>query len=242
MENDEFDFLAPAYVRGFLRSYAAFLGLDPAPLLSEFDDRHEVERVPTQQLLELDDARHRRGSGAKAKSPFSSMGASSASMSKPSSINHWAVAAVVALLAIIALSLIGILNPGNPASPTSGRNNGGGSNVANAPSPSATASPTPSSSATKPSNKILAQAGLKVTLDATNGACWILVVSDGQTAGQVTLQTGQSRTFAADHKMYIKLGNAGAVQLTVNGRKLGPLGSVGQVVGLTLPDDIKSYL
>ena len=32
MESDEFDFLAPAYVRGFLKSYAYFLRVKPEPL------------------------------------------------------------------------------------------------------------------------------------------------------------------------------------------------------------------
>ena len=32
MESDEFDFLAPAYVRSFLKTYARFLRLDPGPL------------------------------------------------------------------------------------------------------------------------------------------------------------------------------------------------------------------
>src|SRR3989337_168849 len=40
MESDEFDFLAPAYVRGFLKTYARFLRVDPDPLLEQFDRRY----------------------------------------------------------------------------------------------------------------------------------------------------------------------------------------------------------
>jgi cytoskeletal protein RodZ len=227
MESDDFDFLAPAYVRGFLRSYATFLGLDPYPLLAEFDRSHGVSRVETQQLMQLET----RGRGG-------------GSVRVPGRMNNWMVAAVVALLAIIALSAVGIAT-GNK--PTSGSQNGkgGNPNVAVNPggSPSGTASPstTPSASTT-PAKRIVAEAGYKVTVDAVNGDCWILIVADGRTAMQDTLITGESRTFTADHKMYIKLGNAGAVTMTVNGKRIGPVGGLGQVVDLTLPDDLKSFL
>ncbi len=50
MESDEFDFLAPAYVRGFLRTYARFLRVDPTPLLAEFAHtfgREHLEQIRT---------------------------------------------------------------------------------------------------------------------------------------------------------------------------------------------------
>lgn len=41
MENDNFSQMpAPTYARGFIRIYAGFLGLDPAPLLKEYTERH----------------------------------------------------------------------------------------------------------------------------------------------------------------------------------------------------------
>jgi cytoskeleton protein RodZ len=43
MENDEFDALpAPAYIRGFLRSYAEFLGLDGDLMLDEYESREPL--------------------------------------------------------------------------------------------------------------------------------------------------------------------------------------------------------
>src|SRR5687767_14256651 len=39
MESDEFDFLSPTDVRGFLKTYSRFLQVDPDPLLQEFDRR-----------------------------------------------------------------------------------------------------------------------------------------------------------------------------------------------------------
>jgi len=41
MENDDFSKVpAPTYAKGFIRIYATFLGLDPAPLVQEYVDVH----------------------------------------------------------------------------------------------------------------------------------------------------------------------------------------------------------
>src|SRR5688572_31869101 len=50
MESDEFDFMAAAYVRGFLRTYARYLRVEPDPLIKEFDRRFGY-RVDTAQIM-----------------------------------------------------------------------------------------------------------------------------------------------------------------------------------------------
>ncbi len=52
MENDDFSKMpAPTYAKGFIRIYSQFLGLDPAPLVQEYVDRHlnagEEEKRPS---------------------------------------------------------------------------------------------------------------------------------------------------------------------------------------------------
>jgi cytoskeleton protein RodZ len=52
LENEEFDMLpGPTYVRSFLRTYAAFLGLDAQLLVEEYRVRHESAEVPEVQPL-----------------------------------------------------------------------------------------------------------------------------------------------------------------------------------------------
>lgn len=48
MERDDFSVMAaPAYAKGFIRIYAEYLGLDPKPLLQEYQDLHAPkERTP----------------------------------------------------------------------------------------------------------------------------------------------------------------------------------------------------
>jgi transcriptional regulator with XRE-family HTH domain len=52
------EFPAPAYARFFLREYAEYLGLDPAVVVNEFDERHPVREEPA--FEPLPDPRPRR--------------------------------------------------------------------------------------------------------------------------------------------------------------------------------------
>ncbi len=90
MESDEFDFLAPAYVRGFLKTYARFLRVDPGPLLEEFDHRYGG-RIDTSQIVALE--RHgRRNSPPRRKLAGS-----------------WTVAAAVAAAFLMILGVVGLV-------------------------------------------------------------------------------------------------------------------------------------
>jgi cytoskeletal protein RodZ len=58
---------------------------------------------------------------------------------------------------------------------------------------------------------------------------WMEVWVDGTSQMQATLQAGASRSFTANRSVRIRVGNAGAVQVTVNGEPKGPLGEKNQV-------------
>src|ERR671911_554713 len=77
MESDEFDFLAPAYVRSFLKNYARYLRIQTEPMLEEFDRQHGRTKLDTAQILALE---------KRAKS------------SRPRRVlNSWATAAIIAI-------------------------------------------------------------------------------------------------------------------------------------------------
>ena len=53
LERDDYSRLAvPTYAKGFLRIYAEYLGLDPAPLLREYTARKRQKRDPAHRLQE----------------------------------------------------------------------------------------------------------------------------------------------------------------------------------------------
>jgi hypothetical protein len=56
---------------------------------------------------------------------------------------------------------------------------------------------------------------------------------DGALAEESVLREGDTRSWQAASSITLRTGNAGGLQLTLNGESLGPLGGVGEVVERT---------
>jgi hypothetical protein len=59
---------------------------------------------------------------------------------------------------------------------------------------------------------------------------WLLVQADDQRVFAGILEPGATNTWTARERIVVRCGNAGAVQVTLNGQLLGRLGEIGQVV------------
>jgi cytoskeletal protein RodZ len=221
MESDEFDFLAPTYVRGFLKSYCRYLRADPAPLLEEFDRRFGLGRFDSQQIMALE--RH----GQRARPPR-----------KP--LNSWAVAAMLAMSVIVLLAVVGIVSGGN------GDGDPDRDGVAAPVEPSASPESTPDEQpevAETPEDQVAAEEGITVVLTAADGDCWIYATEDGQEAtpsGGQTIAQGETFELSADDKVFLRLGAPWAVELVVNGQNLGSPGGQ-DPIDLRFPDDLGSF-
>lgn len=219
MESDEFDFLAPAYVRGFLKSYARYLHVDPEPLLKEFDRVHGGPRVDAAQIVALQ--RRERNLPKQRRR-----------------MNSWVMAAAAAVIVLVLLAVVGIVNAPNPIQPQT--------RVAlNTPSPSpsslaASSSPAPSASPSA-SSTVAFDNGIHLKISATRARCWVKVLgADSQTVLYTgTLEIGQTQSVSDPKAMTVLLGNAPGVDLIVNGQNLGSPNN-GVVETIHLPQDIKS--
>mgnify|MGYP003345622090 FL=1 len=75
--------------------------------------------------------------------------------------------------------------------------------------------------------------GVEVALKGVNGLSWVAVSdSTGTNLFSGRIRQGESRTFSDNQLLYVVIGNAGAINLTVNGENLGVPGEVGEVVRL----------
>ena len=219
MESDEFDFLAPAYVRGFLKSYALYLRADPDPLLREFERRYAVTRVdPTEQLV------RDRKKMPKERNPRS----------------RWIVAASSAAAMLVIVTLVGI-SQGGGNDPVGGvEDDPSPTAVASAtPTPTPTPTPVPSESASPDPDDVAVNDGLQVKLVAARAECWVEVTADGEIVFSDTLALGEEQKFTAESDMSIIFGFAPGVDLYVNGQNFGAPGGPDQFV-LNLPEDIDS--
>ena len=219
MESDEFDFLAPAYVRGFLKTYAKYLRVDPDPLIHEFERRYAVRRVDTAQLL---------AEGNRRNAPPG-----------PRKINSWTVAGAVALLGIVALGLIGVTQGRDDSRRQVAERGDEANEEPQAAAPEKPATPDQSPSPAETEDELAHADGVEVTIDATRSDCWADVTADGTKLWSDTIPAGSSQTFTAEKGMTIILGFPQGIDLIVNGRSFGAPGGPDPVT-IKLPDDIDS--
>ncbi len=73
-----------------------------------------------------------------------------------------------------------------------------------------------------------AEAAVRVEVTA-HEPTWISVRSDGQYQFSGTLEANQSRMVAGNRNVWLRVGNAGGVEIQLNGKPIGPLGANGLV-------------
>ena len=224
MESDEFDFLAPAYVRGFLKTYARFLRIAGEPLLEEFDRKWGSARFETQQIVALE--RHGRKHTPK----------------EPKLSRSWTAAAVFAAGILVVLAVIGLVTaPDDDPGPENTRL--AESDETPTPTPTAsTTAPTPGTTTPSPEGDAIAFAdGIELEVIATEADCWVQASADGGEPVAQTLVQGDSVTFTAEEELYVRLGFPAGVELVVNGRNIGSPEGV-DPINLTFPNDIDLFL
>ena len=102
--------------------------------------------------------------------------------------------------------------------------------LARAPAATATTAPPPAST-TPPSTTRPPAKGVKLVLRYL-APSWTVVEADGKVVFRGTPTASQQRSFSADRLIKLTLGNAGGVQLTVNGRKVA-VGNSGNILHRT---------
>ena len=71
--------------------------------------------------------------------------------------------------------------------------------------------------------------GLTVSIEVVESPSWMRVVADRQTVFEGMLQPGADREWQANESLAIVAGNAGGVVVSLNGEQLGLMGQAGQV-------------
>lgn len=138
---------------------------------------------------------------------------------RPPRPGRWAVAALVVLVAILTIATL--VSRSDRVAPLAigGRN----------PTPAA---PDPQPEHAEPSTPEPPVRGIHVVIRMTM-PCWVRAISDGEIDLAETIPSGETIRLHATRTMELRLGNAGGVTLTVNGRPV-PTGEDGSVQDLTL--------
>jgi len=206
---------APVYVRGFIRTYARFLGLEPESAVERFNQTVPQERPHPTPATAVE--RDRAGTGG-----------------GPS---IWAIAGT--LFALVLVGFVGYewwsyAHGGSITGPVGVATSAGAPSVqppaaaAGSGGPAAGASAAPSPPASK---RPVLHHSLAVRLTQRS---WLRVVVDGSTKIEGIYPAGTTRTFAG-RVAEVRAGNAGGVSVSVNGRPPSPMGKVGDVIEQRLP-------
>jgi cytoskeleton protein RodZ len=234
IENEDFSSLPGGiFNRGFVRSYARFLGLDEDPILEEY-------QLAAKTRTEVD------------LSQFSPPRTTHSYQERRSRRTLWAVLIAIALLAIgislwhythrtvevpsmatnarpakssSANTSQGVTSTKPPANPTS-------PNVqqVKAASPGGVLAATSTESTAPPKLPPVTDTNGKLVLQiATTERSWVAIDADGKSVMQGVMGPNMVKTFEADANFDVLTGNAQGVILTLNGQAMKPLGREGEV-------------
>lgn len=196
------------YARGHLRNIAKTFGIDFETFLAQYDEEHaHAKRAIHEQLVENN---------------------ATISLPEKSKITQKQLItfSAIGIVAVLGISVTINSLKQSAESPKV---------VASASaSPSVSPSETVSPSNTPTTNTYSSGTGVAVQLEATSGSSW-LFVSD---AAGVTLYSGRASQgqvfqFSSTDSVNLRIGNAGAVKLTVNGHEVPALGGNGEVVNVS---------
>ena len=195
------------YARGHVRNIATKLGVDPLIFVAAFEDEQMHTDRSMQDLL-----------------------VENRVMREPQESRKisWKVLATISVssLFVVGLAQIIISNTSTLEIPEP---------IATT---SASASPSPSASATEatPSEEatVSTGTGVELVVSATRAKSWLFVSdASGRTLFSGQIARGTTKTFSTDLSLNVKIGNAGGVDLTVNGKPVDPIGADGEVVSVS---------
>jgi cytoskeleton protein RodZ len=205
------------YARGHIRMLAHEAGIDPAPLIAQFDAAHggrpEPTPVPSTPMFEAERIRPERR--------------------RP----NWTAAMVAAIVVVAGFVGFTVLRGGDDSGGSVKKST---TNQAEGSEPSHPGSPSPSRGGDHkpaPSDSAIAAAPrdkVTVKISAVDDKSWISAKArNGKLLYDGILAKGDSKTFQDDKQVDLILGNAGAIELYVNGKKVDNEFAPGQVERLS---------
>ncbi len=70
---------------------------------------------------------------------------------------------------------------------------------------------------------------------------WVFINIDNDLKYSMILKPGEIRSWTGKEKFYLRIGNAGGIKISFDGKDLGSPGRKGEVVSLTLPEEIGKF-
>lgn len=218
------------YAKGFVRNYAGFLHLDAEELVQQFAEENGTAAAPAAPTAEEKPRRISLNNiGDASLSEISIGGRKSSSAGMLGKL----VAGIVVLVALVGggAALVSFIN--SPARETAAPTAPAWPESQPTQTPAAEANAVDEARAASPAKDV------RVSVRLTE-RCWTEVTVDGKTVFEGLLEEGKTENWQGKESIVLRAGNAGALEVTVNGKKLGTLGDEGAVVERTFTRTTKS--
>jgi len=202
LEQEQFQVLpGPIYAKAFLKNYAKFLGVKVEEIMEEYRLQYPAQTAPEETVAPPVEKVRARTQGRPRYRLY--------------------VISTIIIIGVIISILYGTKGmwQKRPADSGSDQLQTGEQKQLSAPQQP----PSGQVDATKASS-------VKVVLNVKNDRSWIRVVVDGVPSFQGELAANQSKEFEGKEKIAFTLGNAGVVEVIVNGQNMGFLDGPGQVI------------
>ena len=214
------------YAKGFVRNYAKFLRLNAEALVQQFAE--ENGSTPPPVPAESESAPRRISLSTVGDESLSSISIGGTRSSYASIFGKLA-AGIIVLAALVGGGVAAISAINSPAQ------------VPAAP-PVKTEQPAAPAAAAEADASDTARAahtdGVNVSVTLAE-RCWTEVVVDGKSVFEGIIEKGKTESWKGKESVVIRAGNAGALDVTFNGRKLGKFGDNGEVLERTFSKTTK---
>ncbi len=199
------------YARGHLRNIAIKLNVDPQIFLTAFEDEQmHVDRSMQALLVENNVMRE----------------------PKEARKVSWKVLVTISIASLFVAGLAQIIvsNDSVPDIPVAVEET-----ATPTASPEATSEPTATEEVVPTEEPTVSTGqGVEVIINAVRAKSWLFVSdSSGRVLFSGQISQGVTKTFSSDAQLNLKIGNAGGVDVSVNGKKINSLGADGQVVSVS---------
>ncbi len=195
------------YARGHLRNIAIKLKVDPQIFLTAFEDEQmQVDRTMQDLLVE------------------------NSVMREPKETRKvsWKVLVTISVASLFVAGLVQIIvsNDSAPDIPVA---------VEEPATPTASPEATTATEVVPTEEPTVSTGqGVEVIINAVRAKSWLFVSdSSGRVLFSGQIPQGVTKTFSSDAQLNLKIGNAGGVDVSVNGKKIDSLGVDGQVVSVS---------
>ena len=245
IEKDRFELLpGGVFAKSFVRQYARFLGLDEEEMAAAVEkavnpagDLPSFAGTPLEPAFKVPRVVEWEGMGRPRSSVLPALAMVVAVMLVCSAVYAWwqrsrRPAAVRPPITAAQKAPAAVPKPAAPASVTPAVAN----NPETAPQTEVSAAVPPQEAASAPADSANPAATLRVSLTA-DADDWLRVVTDGKVVMSDVLHPSEVKTFAAVEALHIRIGDAGSLQMIVNGKPAGPLGPKGQVRNVDVTRD-----